>query len=401
MLTLVCAGAWVWSDTSWGGLPPASLVRAPLAQWLPEPVSGLATLLPTRDAPRVDTAALPDWAPPPATARNVSRKADSPAALREAMAQALPGDVIELQPGDHPVTETLYTGNAGRPGAPIVLRGSTGARLLVNTVEAIKLTQPHWVIEHLEMVGNCANVASCEHAMHVVGQAHDTMLYGLQLRDFNAAIKVNGEGGAWPDRGRVSHSLLANRAPRPGDAPATPFDLVGASEWRFEDNRILGVAKVGGDGVAYGAFMKGGGQGGHMERNLIVCAPQAAFVGVGRQVGLSFGGGRTDPGALRDKQTRLEHIQGVASGNVVLNCNDTALDVNESDAIELRDNIALGSGGILVRGQASSARALDNVVSRPLFAMPGNELVAQRNRRMTPTEADARQLLKTLRLERR
>lgn len=397
LLAILLAAAWVWSDAAWSRLPPASLVRSALEQRLPAALSGLARLLPTRDAPRLDVAGLPAWEAPPAVARVVTHKADSTAALRDAMAQALPGDVIELQAGDHVVKETLYAGHAGRPDAPIVLRGAAGARLLSDTVEAIKLTQPHWVVEHLEVVGNCANAPRCEHAFHIVGQAHDTVLYGLQLRDFNAAIKVNGEDGAWPDGGRVSHSLLANRSPRAGDAPATPFDLVGASQWRFEDNRVWGIAKSGGNGVAYGAYMKGGGQGGRMERNLVVCAPQAAFFGVGRQVGLSFGGGRTDPGTLRDKQTRLEHIQGVASGNVVLNCNDTALDVNESDAIELRDNLALGSGGILVRGQGSSAQVFDNVGSRPIFAMPGNELLAQGNRRVAPTDADAGRLLKTLR----
>lgn len=388
--------AWVWSDSAWGKLPPASLVRPALERRLPPRLASLAGLMPWRDASPFDAAGLPAWEAPAKAERVVTRRAGSVAALREAMAQALPGDVIELQAGDHVVTETLHAGRGGRPGAPIVLRGADGARLLSNTVEAIKLAQPHWIVEHLEMIGRCANAASCEHALHVVGHAHDTWLYALQLRDFNAAIKVNGESGAWPDRGRMSHSLLANRTPRPGGAPATPFDLVGASHWRFEDNRIWGVAKGGGNAVAYAAFMKGGGQGGRMERNLVVCAPQPAFAGIGRQVGLSFGGGGTDPGTLRDKQTRLEHVQGVAAGNVVLNCNDTALDVNDSDAIELRGNIALGGGGILVRGRGSSAQAFDNLSSGPIFAMPGNELVAQGNRRVAPADVDAGRLLKTL-----
>lgn len=394
-LAAVVAG-WAVNDTPWGEFPPASLVREPLRDRLPAPLAEAAAWLPERAAAPLDVATLPPWHAPARLQRQVTRKVANVSALREAMSQALPGDVIELQPGDHVIKATLVVGQGGRADAPIVLRGAAGARLLSETVEAIKLTQPHWVIEHLEIVGTCARVTTCEHAIHVVGHAEQVWLSGLQLRNFNAAIKVNGEDGAWPDHGRVTGSLLANDAPRPGDAPSTPFDLVGASDWRFEDNRVWGVAKQGGDRVAYGAFMKGGGQGGRMERNLVVCAPDVRFQAVGHQVGLSFGGGRTDGGTLRDQQTRLEHVQGVAADNVVLNCNDSALDVNESAAIELRNNVLLGSGGVLARGKGSSARWLDGIASRPGYAMPGNELQSSGVRRWTPSSMDAKQVLEHL-----
>jgi len=384
--------AWAWADTDWGGLPPASLAQARLAQNLP----ALATVLPARQAPPLDVAGLPAWTPPAAAPRTITRRPANVAELREALKQARPGEVIELQAGDHVLNRPLYAGGPGLPDAPIVLRGAPGARLLSETTEAFKLNRPWWVIEHLEMTGHCARPAACEHALHIVGAAQHVVLTGLQLRDFNAAIKVNGEGGVWPDHGLLSHSLLRNTAPRPGSAPATPFDLVGASFWRVEDSRIWGVAKAGGNGIAYAAFMKGGGQGGRFERNLVVCAPDAAFAGAGAQVGLSFGGGKTDPRLLRDQQTRLEHIQGLAEGNAVLNCNDTALDVNDSAGIVLRGNVLLGSGGVMVRGVGANAEYVGNTSSRPAYARPGNQLDARDNRRFAPETRDAAQLLASL-----
>lgn len=392
LLPLGLVAAWAWSDSDWAGLPPASVAQARLAQELP----ALAKVLPARHAPALDVAGLPAWAPPPPVPRSATRKPANIAELREALKQAAPGEVIELQPGEHLVTSTLYAGGPGLPDAPIVLRGAPGARLLSETTEALKLNQPWWVIEHLDMTGRCARPAACEHALHIVGAAQHVVLTALRLRDFNAAIKVNGEGGVWPDHGLLAHSLLQNTAPRPGDAPATPFDLVGASFWRVEDSRIWGVAKAGGNGIAYAAFMKGGGQGGRFERNLVVCAPDAAFAGVGAQVGLSFGGGKTDPKTLRDPQTQLEHIQGVAEGNTVLNCNDTALDVNDSAGIVLRGNLLLGSGGVTVRGTGANAEYVGNTGSRPAYARPGNQIDARDNRRVTPATRDAAQLIESL-----
>lgn len=413
LLPLGLLTAWAWSDSAWAELPPASLAQAKLVEKAAGPdtgrlsrlvaglAAGLAAALPARSAPPLNVDELPAWHPPAVVPRVVTRRPADVAALRDALQQAQPGEVIELQPGDHVVSSTLYVGHAGQAEAPIVLRGAPGARLLSETVETLKLKQPHWVIEQLEMVGHCPQPAQCEHAVHVVGAARNTTLTGLLLRDFNAAIKVNGEDGTWPDRGLVSDSLLLNTAPRPGAAPATPFDLVGASFWRFERNRVWGVAKAGGNGVAYGAFMKGGGQGGRFVGNLVVCAPQPAFAGAGAQVGLSFGGGKTDPKLLRDQQTRLEHIQGVAEGNVVLNCNDTALDVNEAVGIVLRGNILLGGGGVLVRGQGASAEYVGNVSSRPEYARPGNQIDARGNRRFEPAaHSDARQVLEALKATR-
>jgi class 3 adenylate cyclase len=384
-LTLLLAsallvGGWLASDRALGWLPPPSLlVKAGLKRW-PEASARLPHGLLGPVPLEWDASKLPAWRQPPAVERQVTHRVSDITALAQAMAHAQPGDVIEVAAGEHRVVSTLLSGGAGRSDAPIVLRGAPGARLASSTAEAIKLRHPHWVVEHFDLEGVCSPPERCEHALHVVGEARHVV---------NAAVKVNGENGAWPDHGTLRHSLLLNESPRPGTAPATPFDLVGASHWRVHDNRVLGVAKAGGNGVAYGLFMKGGGSEGRFERNLVVCATTAAFVGVGAQVGISFGGGQTHPSVHRDPKIGFEHLQGLAAENQVFNCNDTSLDVNQSAGIELRDNLLLGGGGILVRGQHASAHAVGNTSSAAWYARRGNGLTGSSNQRWTPTTQDA------------
>ncbi|MFO1251249.1 MAG: chondroitinase-B domain-containing protein [Inhella sp.] len=318
------------------------------------------------------------------------------AALRTAFDQAQAGDVIELQAGDYPIAAYLQTPRAGRAAAPIVLRGRPGARLLAQGVMALKLTQPYWVIEGLHIEGRCRNPADCEHAMQVAGDAHHSLIQANRLLNFNAAIKVNGERGRWPDHGRVQGNWLENQAPRPGDAPTVAFDLVGASAWTVEDNTVLGYVKGGGDHISYALFMKGGGQGGRFLRNRVVCAPRPGFQPGGFQIGISFGGGLTDPKLMRPNVADYEHLDGLAEGNTVLNCNDSSFDVNQSAGVVLRGNRFLGGGGVTVRGKEASAHAEANVGSAALHARRGNRLSVVSHQRWRPETEDAQAALAEL-----
>jgi hypothetical protein len=75
-------------------------------------------------------------------------------ALRLAVADAQPGDVITLSPGTYVLNQTLSLQAPGQAEAPIRLIAE-GATLESAVVEAIKVSGPHWQIEGLRLVGVC------------------------------------------------------------------------------------------------------------------------------------------------------------------------------------------------------------------------------------------------------
>lgn len=378
-LGLLAVGIWAWrQDLPLPGLQPSPrhallelLSRPsipPILQALREPLSA-----------RLDSQAAESWtipqSLPPVPAQVRVRELHTVAELRAALAQAGPGDWLQLAPGDYPIEQALLPARAGRADAPIVLRGSPGARLRVRGTMGLKLTQPHWVLEGLDFEGDCVRAADCEHALQVAGAAHHLVLRHNRFAEFNAALKINGESGRWPDQGQLLHNRIVNRAARTGPGPVVGVDLVGASDWRIEGNLIAGWAKSGGDRISYAIYLKGGGRGGRVERNLVLCAPRPGFEEQGHQVGISFGGGLTGAAYRRpDAPAGLEHHDGLARGNLILNCNDSSLDVNQSAAITLRANTWLGGGGLQVRGAGASAWAEGNRGSRDLRAFGDAQL---------------------------
>lgn len=334
----------------------------------------------------------PQAAPPAAAVQAIT--VNSVPALAQALRAATAGAVIEIAPGRYRITGTLHTGQPGRADAPITLRaGPTGGVQLESaTTEAFKLTQPHWVIEHLSLRGVCERDHDCEHAFHVVGAAVGTVIRHNRLQDFNAAIKVNGERGGFPDDGRITHNHIANRAPRQTDRPVTPIDIVAASRWVVSDNLIANFVKDGGDGISYGAFMKGGGRGGRFERNLVVCTP-AGISQPGVRVGLSLGGGGTSASACREQPCLAEHSQGVIADNIVAHCNDVGIDVNASPGAELRHNTLINTAGIGIRNEPASARVRANLLDGRVRVRPPGRLETadnlQTDLRTIFTDADA------------
>ncbi len=148
--------------------------------------------------------------------------------------------------------------------------------------------------------------------------------------------------------------------------------------------------------MAFGLFMKGGGEGGKIERNLVVCTP-SGISRPGVRVGISFGGGGTDPALCRTKDCEAyEHRQGLAANNIVAHCNDVGLDVNHSRDITLAHNTLINTAGVSARRPPSQARLQNNLIDGHLGARGGSELVAQDNLALAPdsmlANADALQL---------
>lgn len=309
-------------------------------------------------------------------------RADTADGLAQALWEARPGTHIVIAPGRYTFDKTLWLGQDGHAQAPIrvgaLLPGTV--RLEFTQVSGIRIDRPHWTFENLDIRGACARDHNCEHAFHVVGRGAFFTLRNNHVQDFNAHIKVNGLNGEWPDHGLVAFNTLTNRDTRQTDRPVVMLDLVGASHWKVQDNLVSNFAKGLGNQVAYGLFMKGAGEGGRIERNLVICSPTGVSR-PGERVGISFGGGGTQPAAVcrSDGCAAFEHRHGLAANNIVAHCNDAGLDINRASDIVLAHNTLINTAGIIARRQPTQGHVLSNLLDGHILARDGAALVVEWN----------------------
>jgi len=231
--------------------------------------------------------------------------------------------------------------------------------------EGFHIRGANWVFENLTIDVICRSDTRCEHAFHVVGGAHTTIIRNNWISNFNASLKVNGARGQFPDGGRVSHNVHVNDRPRQTTNPVTPLDFVGASNWVAEANFIADFAKALSDRVSYGAFFKGAGEDNIFERNLVRCEWRQQG---GTRIGLSFGGG-TNAGACRDDKCRQEHSRGIMRNNIIMNCpNDVSVYLNKSADTLIHNNLLIYTRGIDIRYPESTATILSNVIDGRVLA---------------------------------
>ncbi|MDR3299074.1 MAG: hypothetical protein LBU43_03495 [Candidatus Accumulibacter sp.] len=301
--------------------------------------------------------------------------------LAQAMRAAQPGQTIEILPGSYEILKRLDTGTAGTMASPITVRGMRAGEVVLSVVdvsEAIKVSQPYWIFENLDFKGVCKEDRYCDHAFHVVGDARHTIIRNNRIQDFNAHIKVNGEGGAWPDAGALRFNTLTSTRPRNTTFPVTFFDLVGANGWRIEDNLIMNFVKSDGNRVSYGMFMKGNSQGGVIERNLVICTPDAISQ-PGIRIGISLGGGGTSDDFCRDKNCRFEHRSARVVNNIVAHCNDSGIDVFKSSDILVAHNTLINTSGIDARGAEASAMIIGNLLDGTIRSRRGASIQQEHN----------------------
>jgi hypothetical protein len=303
-------------------------------------------------------------------------------ALAQAVATAEPGDVIQLQPGRYRFEG--YPIRADKPGtaaAPITVRAARldDAVIESNAVETFKVAAPFWRFENLTMRGVCPDHTDCEHALHVVGAATDIVIRNNRFGDYNAQIKVNGEGGQFPDRGVIEGNTLTDTTPRVTTNPVTPIDLVAASDWRVSNNFIADFARGVEGRATYGAFFKGAGERNVFQRNLVVCEWKL-HDGQNPHVGLSLGGGGTDPGVSRDLgRTGFEQIAGVIRDNLIVMCNDDGIYLNRAARSLVSHNTLLDTAGIDARFVETSATIDANIVDGVIHGRDGASVRRQNN----------------------
>ena len=199
-----------------------------------------------------------------------------------------------------------------------------------------------------------------------------------QLVAFNAHLKVNGEDGAWPDDGLLQFTTLSNSAPRRTALPVSFVDLVGASGWRLTDNHIERTAKDGGNGISYGVCVKGAGEQAHIERNLVVCAPERVSQ-PGLRVGISLGCGATGKDFCRDGRCDVELSNTVVANNVIAHCNDFGIDLHRARNALVAHNTLINTAGIDARQATTQAVAVGNLLDGRLRARDGARLDAHDN----------------------
>ncbi len=329
---------------------------------------------------------------PPANAAIIP--VDSAPTLRNAVQSAQAGDEIVLAPGQYLFTENLNCAAAGTAQAPIRVRAaSPGSATVVFAggpyKEGFRVSAPHWQFEDLVIVGECDSHSACEHAFHLFGNADDTVIRNNRLIDFNAQIKSNGSQVSgvmfWPDDVLVEGNLFQDTAIRNTANPVTKIDVVGGRRWIVRGNTLIDFAKGGGNGISYGAFLKGNSRDGLFERNLVVC--QRHFSG-GVRLGLSLGGGGTGPDSIcEDGSCTPEHQNGTLRNNVIVNCNDVGIYLNQASNTQVLSNTLYATSGIDVRFAHSSAVVRNNLLAGRLRNRDGGSHTAAGN--LVEVAADA------------
>jgi hypothetical protein len=339
----------------------------------------------TADLPPPQLALSAGAQPQPAGQDAGGIQAATPDALRAALNEAKPGDVITLAPGTYRFQgKGIGIARAGRADAPIVVRAARPGTVHIEleTLEGFVVAAPYWRFENLNIDGVCPGDGDCEHAFHVIGDGHHFASVNNTIRDFNAHIKINGADGRFPDHGLIDHTTLAATHARATGKPVTPVDLVAASGWTLRANVITDFVKRDGNQVSYGAFAKGGGKNNVFERNVVWCE-QNLRGQPGQRVGLSLGGGGTGHEFCRDGRCITEQEGSVLRANLIVGCSDAGIYLNSAAGSKVVDNTLVDTSGIDVRYPASSAVVDGNLVDGPIRPRDGG-IVHLGDNRATP-----------------
>ncbi|MES2049446.1 MAG: right-handed parallel beta-helix repeat-containing protein [Pseudomonadota bacterium] len=300
---------------------------------------------------------------------------------RVAIANANPGDVITFSPGAYQFSGTdIFVNRAGRDDARIIVRAEVPGtvKLQFSLLEGFHVTAPYWSFENLHIQGVCEVPGNCEHAFHVVANAHHFLARNNTIVDFNAHFKVNMSNQQIPDDGVIEYNSISNTDARRTESSVTSLDLVAVSRWRIEHNLITDFIKAGSDKVSYGVFVKGGGNENRIANNLIICEHHLRRE-MGQRVGLSFGGGGTGKAFCPDHQCVTEQDRGVIESNLVMACSDDGIYLNKAASSRIIKNTLIDTGGIEVRFAESTADVEGNLVDGKIRSRDGGLIRASEN----------------------
>lgn len=299
--------------------------------------------------------------------------------LETRIGAAAPGDTLILEDGtyDAPGFTCAASGTAAQP-ITVRAKNPLGARIRFSGTEGFKVSGAHWHFEDLSVQGVCATDSACEHAFHVFGAAEGFVMRRNKVFDFNAQLKVNSAqngSGAWltPHRGLIEGNELYDSRARSTSNPTTKLNIDTGDDWIVHANYIHDFQKASGDGVSYGAFMKSGGNRGTFERNLVICSQLHSG---GTRIGLSLGGGGTDPrycapAFSAGTPCSVEHTGGVLRNNVIINCSDVGIYLNRAANARVLFNTLIATSGVDFRFSTTTGEARGNLLAGVLRLRDG------------------------------
>lgn len=307
----------------------------------------------------------------------------SMAELEPVLGAALPGSVITILPGVYRVPGNglrLEGANNDTTTKPITLRAeSLGSVMLEsNTLIAIRVLKPNWIVENLDVKGVCQKHIQCEHAVQLSGPVSNTIIRNNRFREFNSALK----SGGGPDRKFANNVLIEgnhifNSSMRETASPVTQLDINGGQRWKIIDNFIADFGKARDNQISYAAFLKANSRDGLFERNLVICEWRHKG---GTRVGLSFGGGGTSKAeTCENRDCSVFHTNGVMRNNIVMNCPDVGIFLNKAKNARLFNNTLITTAGIDGMFSETSALIENNIVSGEIRARRDSSLTSNNN----------------------
>jgi hypothetical protein len=300
--------------------------------------------------------------------------------LLNAIKQAKPGDDIVISAGRYQISQRqIYLKKNGTAMAPIRLRAENfnEVTIYLNTLEGFVMIGDYWIVENLKVTGSCATNQQCEHAIHIVG-AQQLIIRNNELTNFNSIVKANANGQVgnreFPDNILLENNSLYNETSRQTNTSVTLIDVVTGSNWLIRKNFIANNSKHGSDYVSYAVFLKGNGDNGLIEQNIIDCEWSLANDSYTR-VGISLGGGGTGKKYCRGGGCPIEHSNGIIRNNLVTNCSqDVGIYLNKAQNTQITHNTLLNTFGIDVRFKESSAIITNNIITSHIRTRNGGSM---------------------------
>lgn len=290
----------------------------------------------------------------------------------KAIKNAKAGDNIILSPGHYNINHSrVYLSAFGQTSNPIRISAEAfgDVNINLNSFEGFLITGDNWIVENLKITGVCPKHSGCEHAFHLAG-SENIVIRNNEIVDFNSSIKVNSSGRMpnrrYPDHILIESNSIYNTSARETHSSVTLVDIVAGNDSVLRKNYIGDNSKLGGDFTSYAAFLKGNGNNGLVENNIVNCE-STVINDNSTRIGLSFGGGGTGPSFCRDGNCDSEHSNGVMRNNLILNCSqDVGIYLNRARNSTISHNSLINTLGIDVRFKTSSAKLFNNLLSGPI-----------------------------------
>lgn len=304
---------------------------------------------------------------------------------------AEPGTEIILKKGVYRIKgRRVVIKASGTPDKPIIFKAEKSGDVIfeMSSQEGFFISKPFIQFYNLVFKGVKGNDAWVEHAVHLVGDASNITFQNNQFINFNAHIKSNGiiskDGSrVFPNNIIINNNNFYNEWKRKTTSPVTPIDVVGGTNWLITNNFIADFAQNSqdGNGITYGAYLKGGSTNGVLDNNIVICSwriPHTSFRDI--RIGLSLGGGGTGNAFCQNGKCNFEHKNGTISNNTISNCDhDVGIYINKSSNTEIYNNILKNTLGIDIRFTESSADIYNNYIDGRIKSRDGGKISTNKN----------------------